>query len=175
MKSMMLLICFLVSFASFAKEATFPQRCEGKDLISNQNEVIYQFNYENDCIRALAESKENEGRFCDRWNLFREDGNFVHAFTFRSECTDALNHLKISKKGLFCDQSSMYQVDRGYLTSFRLSPYCFNALGESGQYKGLFCNDGKMFNFKGDVIRSYRLNVDCQEALPFMSGTGSIF
>jgi hypothetical protein len=166
MNYFLVLICFATTFTyANSYSRLYPMSCEGNELLSNYNTVVYRFSLASECRKALEESRSTRGYFCDSDNLVLSSGQVFHNFTWRSQCQDALNELRISRSGLFCDNASMYQIHLGYLNIHRSASNCRTALAEARNHGGLFCRDAQMYDQRGRLIRHYPSSINCKDAL----------
>ncbi len=167
MKFFILISLFICSLNSMANinPRVYPVRCDGSELISNVNTILYDFSFNSECLKALSESRVSYGHFCDGDRLIRPNGDFFHEFNWSSGCQKALNNLRASRHGLFCDDKEMYQIHIGYLTSHSFESYCLEALNEALSFNGFFCRDGQMFDYLGNFYRDYSFRSSCKKAL----------
>jgi hypothetical protein len=168
MKSLVVLLMFSLSLAASARGrfGVSGSYCDGEDMMSNYNTVMYSFSSSADCNRALGEARSNSfGVFCDRENLISADGRLYNPLKRSSLCQSAIAQLRTSNTGLYCNDRDLYQMDVGYVFFFKFSAHCNEAIEHARKYRGMFCKEGQMFDQFGRLVRDYDYRSSCIDAL----------
>lgn len=171
MKYFLFLLLFLNFnvFAQYNSDWIRPKYCAQGDLYSANGKLIYSFFSNLSCEKALRQSINHYGNFCDSEKLINKEGHKIFDFDFPSHCISALEDLVKSGRGLFCDKADLHGIYYRIMVNFRFITDCKEAVLDAGRFRGLFCNDGMMMNYRGERIRDYTFNSRCRLDLPFMS------
>jgi hypothetical protein len=172
MKNVFLILLFSlprIVFSQHLPQRTYPSYCQSNLLYSNIGKALYRFTFISDCVNALIQSKNNNGRFCDENLLVREDGKVSRQYSFSSECLDGLLDLKVSNRGLYCHDGDLNQIYSGTLAKMAFKSDCKQAISEAAAYRGLFCHRGLMMTYRGQRLKDYSFDSLCRADLPMMS------
>ena len=158
---LLLLLALLSSFSVLARDLVI---CRNEVMYNRNLQAIHRFTFSSHCQKALEQTRQYRGYFCDQNLMMNHLGARLNQFSFSSHCDKALPQ-SLNQHRLFCDNSKLYGRF-GLVRQFSFNRECSDAI-QGATFMGQICDDEVMINvIHGEIFR-FTFASECKNALSY--------